>query len=81
MSKFYAVVKGDEDGCILRPVTDVQGLLADPRGEMGITDWQDAAFLGANPDPNYWNEGTAVLLHCEAVIPEPAGAYVLPHGE
>lgn len=78
MSTFYAVVVPDEDGRCFLPIHDLEALLANPREEMGIHTWEDAAFLGANPDPNYWPEGTAILLKCEAIRPKPAGAFVLP---
>jgi hypothetical protein len=78
MSKFYAVLMADEDGRSFKPIRHVGELLANPGEEMGIRAWESAAFLGANPDPNYWPEGTAVLLECEARIPQPAGAYILP---
>lgn len=80
MSDFYMLLQGDEDGNPARILRQEQleWLLSDPEEEYGVTEFKDAAWLGANQDPNYWPDGVAVLLRCEAVIPKPSGKYVLP---
>lgn len=77
---FWAVLTPDEDGVSFR-IIDVDQILADPWTEMEISKWEDAAYLEANPDTNYWPQGTAILLECKVVRPKPAGAYVLPDPE
>jgi hypothetical protein len=67
----YILIKGDEDG---NPNT----FLSEPIGEFlassldsyGVSSFEDAKFLRENPDPNYWDEGVAVLVKAEVVVPK-----------
>jgi len=69
----YILLKGNEDGNPIRIIHSIHHLLDAPE-DWGITKFENGAFLGANPDPNYWPDGTGVLLKVEAVVPEPVTA-------
>jgi hypothetical protein len=80
MADNYLLIQPNEDG---NPNTFLYGeklqeFLDDPYETYGVDKFGNLAFLGANPDPNYWKDGTAVLLKVDAVVPKPAGKYVLP---
>lgn len=75
----YLLIHAGEDNCVMPlPNRELDRLLDSPEEYAGIKQFADLAFLGANPDPNYWPEGTGLLLRVEAVQPKPAGKYVLP---
>lgn len=79
MSERWILIRPSEDG---NPITylsesGLAALLADSVGEYGVRE-----FLPAVPDerdPNYWREGTALLLRAEVVVPSPVTtAWELP---
>lgn len=66
--KQYAIIKSDEDGNCFQLVDDIEDFLKDPRGNNGVE-----RFLGIETlksSPNYWDEGDAVLVAFEVVIPK-----------
>ncbi len=76
---FYILLRANEDDqFITLHGYRLTEFLNDPEAYAGITDFKDAAFLRAEPDPYYWPEGVGVLLKCEAVVPQPSGKYRIP---
>jgi hypothetical protein len=72
----WALMKPNEDGHSLRTLTDgeLRELLADPQA-WGVCEFIDVDALGT--DPNYWTDGSGMLLRVEVVVPV-RGGYRLP---
>lgn len=77
----YLLLRGSEDGNPLSFLTPgaLQQLLDDPEQYAGVREFRSVDDV--DRDPNYWRDGTGVLLRYEVVIPVPAGSYRLPDGE
>jgi hypothetical protein len=78
---YYTLLKADEDGNPLTFFNDADALrylLDNPEQDYGVEEFKDAAWLGANKDPNYWGDNVGVILRCEVVVPVPSGKFVLP---
>lgn len=69
----FAIIKGSEDGNPLTVVSaqELEIVLRDPISWGSIKEFRDEKFLLANPDPNYWGDGVAVLLRFQVVVPKP----------
>lgn len=71
----YALIRPSEDGDPIRLIgaEKLQMILEHP-DEWGIERFETEAFLGANPDTNYWKDGIAVLMKVEVIVPRPVTA-------
>ncbi len=72
---YYALIRPSEDGDPIRLIgpETLRNLLEHP-DEWGVERFEDDAFLGRNPDTNYWKDGTAVLMKVEVIVPRPVTA-------
>lgn len=67
MSNRFALIQGDEDGNPIRylddtELSDINQLMQD----YGVTEWVDK-----HDDPNYWDEGEAMLVRITCINPVP----------
>lgn len=72
----WALMRPNEDGHSLRVLAEAElrDLLANPR------QWRVREFLGSEmlgTDPNYWPDGSGLLVRVEVVVPV-QGGYRLP---
>lgn len=75
----WLLIQPDEDGnpCSWLNERELATLLADPRGTFGVRTFLDR--VPDETDPNYWPEGSALLLSVAVVVPRPVTtAYELP---
>jgi hypothetical protein len=50
---------------------EVAEMCADPIGYASVRKFVDGAFASPEPAPWHWEDGDALLLHVEVVVPEP----------
>ena len=69
----YLLIHSSEDGEPITPLNEAElaQVLRKPE-EWSIKTFKDSSFFHANAsNTNYWEEGTAVLLKVEVLIPTP----------
>lgn len=72
MSK-YAILQGNEDGDPFTIVGEInEGRpLSQVMEDYGIERWLTPEQYKQEPDPNYWVEGTALLMKVDIIFPKP----------